>query len=173
MKFLDKEINDYELINVINEGNYEQLDLLLEKYKPLMIKYAKTYEFDDMEDMLQEARMSLLKAFRTFTPEYNKSFTRYYELILKRRFQRLAFSKKTYIIYDTEKFDAMASVKCSEYPYSISDIPFEVLTDFEQEIIRSFIKEKKISDELKVTYGERSVHNALYRARKKLMKKLT
>ena len=79
--------NDYEIIFLIREGNEEALQLMFDKYKPLIYKkiskFNLSYAFDDM---YQEALMVLDKSIRCFDDQYNKSFTRYFEQNLERKY---------------------------------------------------------------------------------------
>ena len=79
--------NDYEIINLIREGNDEALELMFDKYSRLISK--KIFKFNlyfEYDDMYQEGMMILYKSINSFDEIYAKSFTRYFELNLERKF---------------------------------------------------------------------------------------
>ena len=79
--------NDYEIINLIKEGNQDALALMFDKYKNLIskkiCKFNLVYDYDDA---YQEALMILYKSIVKFDDHQLKSFTRFFELNLDRRF---------------------------------------------------------------------------------------
>ena len=79
--------NDFEIISLVKEGNQEALSLMFEKYSPMI--YKKIDKFNlmyDKEDIYQEASMLLYNSILKFDESKNKSFTRYFEMNLQRRF---------------------------------------------------------------------------------------
>ena len=80
--------NDNELLYLINDcDNEEALKALLDKYQPLIIKYASFLKIDpfDFEDYVEEGRITLVLAANKYHPNSSKSFMRFFELLLKRR----------------------------------------------------------------------------------------
>jgi RNA polymerase sporulation-specific sigma factor len=82
-----RELDDYEILDEIREGNQEALELMFAKYKPLISKiihhFNLGYEFDDM---MQEGYMVLLRSIQHYDMNETKTFTRYFELNLRRQF---------------------------------------------------------------------------------------
>ncbi len=86
--------NDYEIINLIKDGNQDALMLMFDKYKNLISK--KIYKFNlvyEYDDAYQEALMILYKSLVKFDDRQNKSFTRFFELNLDRRFITIVSKK--------------------------------------------------------------------------------
>ena len=79
--------NDYELLYLINTGSDEALEIMLKKYEKLI--YSMIHKFhvfnSNFDDAVQEARMSLLKSIRKYSEFENKTFTKFFELILERK----------------------------------------------------------------------------------------
>ena len=79
--------NDYEILHEIREGNHEALQLMFEKYKNLIAKkivhFNLMYDFDDM---MQEGYMILYKSIVRYKMKEHKTFTKYFEMNLTRKF---------------------------------------------------------------------------------------
>lgn len=77
--------NDYEIINLIKEGDDAAFKLMVEKYTKFIAKkihkYNLAYEFDDLH---QEGLIILHKSVMTFDESFNKTFTKYFELNFER-----------------------------------------------------------------------------------------
>lgn len=81
------EHNDYEILHEIREGNTEALSLMFAKYKHLIAKKIWSFHLAyDYDDMMQEGYMILYKSITSFDMSERKTFTKYFELNLKRRF---------------------------------------------------------------------------------------
>ena len=82
-------MNDYELVYLIRfEQCQVALDFLYMKYsrfiwKQIHVLHVNHYEQDDFH---QEGLLMLHKAVTTFNEAKNKTFMRYFDLILKRHF---------------------------------------------------------------------------------------
>ena len=72
--------NDYELIEMIQSGDDFALSLMVDKYKRFIAKkihkFNLAYEFDDL---YQEGLLILYKSVMVFNPDFNKTFTRFFE----------------------------------------------------------------------------------------------
>jgi len=79
--------NDYEIIALIKEGNNDAINLMFDKYSKLISK--KIFKFNlyyVYDDMFQEGQMILLNSIHKFEDRYNKTFTRYFEQNLERKY---------------------------------------------------------------------------------------
>ena len=79
--------NDYELIYLIHENSYEALGMMFHKYQKLI--YSRIYKFkfpnDLFEDLVQECNLVLYKAINIFNDKFNKTFTKFFELLLENK----------------------------------------------------------------------------------------
>lgn len=84
--------NDYELIYMIRDNDDNTaLNLMYEKYRPFIYKVLNELNIFHRyyDEFLQEGYMCLNKAIITYDMNYNKTFLKYFELILKRKYYRL------------------------------------------------------------------------------------
>ena len=86
MKEFEKK-TDEELILSLYEKNTDIEEYLLEKYKPLVRKIAKTDAFKisggDHDDILQEGMIGLMKAIKSFDPRKGASFFTFAALCIR------------------------------------------------------------------------------------------
>ena len=84
-------INDYELLYLIGEGNDKALDYLFFKYKHLIFKMVKRNctSSDRYDDLVQEGYMILNDCIRSYNPHMNVTFYCYFCISFIRRINRL------------------------------------------------------------------------------------
>ena len=179
--------NDYELLYLIYEGDEEALGIIFKKYDPLIKK--KLYDFKIKnslyDDFYQEGLIVLYVAVKTYNPSFNKTFTKYFELLLSRRIMTLLRDMKK----EHEKVVVIESdvLKDSSESFNYSDkmlsdnanhdillkdnnIPSSMLTLAERDVLAMrYFKgksSKEIADELNIDV--KKVYNALYQAKKKV-----
>ncbi len=169
--------NDYEILYLIKEGNDEALGLMFEKYSPLI--YKKVYKFNlqyDIDDMIQEGLMVLDKSIRLYDEKYAKTFTRYFETNLERKFisivsQRVRrneiFKKNELFIYESNHAVHHNSVYYELYLKEIKKIltkcEFLVYTLRElKNYSISYISEN-------YDLHEKKIYNSLHRAKTKII----
>ena len=92
--------NDYELLSYISECNEDATDILLKKYEPLIVSTAKKLlkgmeNFGlDINDLVQEGRLGLLKASETFTESKDTLFYTYAKTCIERKMYDLVKSTR-------------------------------------------------------------------------------
>lgn len=157
--------NDYELIYLIQSEQCEAaLQTLIQKYKLLANRFM--YQFQvretDYDDYLQEAAIILYKAANLFVEKYNKTFTRYYELILRRRILYLKKFEPKYILNEG------AHAYKDESPY-YKPPKVEGLATFEENVYkRYFVLNQKISFIARSeNKSSKQIYNAIYRIKSK------
>lgn len=169
-----KAYNDYELIYLVqDQQDMMALDLLFEKYnKFIHKKISQFYIFDsDRDDFHQEGLIMLHKAVLTFKDSFNKTFMRYFETILERKFINLTNKRKRY----TCQMDLMVE-EASRQPLYTEEVemepikPMQFKSALEEEIyVRYFINQQKIADiASRHSLDPKQVYNAIYRIKKKL-----
>ena len=162
--------NDYQLIYLIKGENCEcALELMFNKYAPLIKKNLYLYNIRPMyhEDYYQEAIILLYKAIMVFDEIHGKTFMRFYELILKRKFFQLMRKNPKYELH--EDFH----VYQDNNPY-VGEIVIENLTDLEEDVFkRYFIENQKISFIAEqCDKSAKQIYNAIYRIRNKYKKNM-
>lgn len=159
-----KEYNDYEILSYIAESNNEALDVMFEKYKPLiqttanrMCHYCKNSGID-YNDLIQEGMLGLNLAINTFKDNKDTSFYTYAKTCIERKMISLivgATRQKHRILNESLSFELSdefneqyINEKCLEdNSYNPENILFEsnneeelvlkikkVLTDFEFQV---------------------------------------
>ncbi len=179
----NKKMTDNEVISLINKGQYENLQIIINRYLPLIIKTAKTYCPQNLvEDAVQEATFALYQAVKDYIPE-KSSFSAFASLCIKRAV--ISLSRKT-VSQKAIPQDMLSSIEevqvadnTSPEDIIIEREDFETLkdtiqlslSDMEYSVLQLFLSGKtysEIADVLNIT--EKSVDNALARIRKKLKK---
>jgi len=170
--------NDYEIISQIREGNNEALELLFEKYKPLI--YKKIYKFNlyyDFDDMYQESLMILFKSLEKFDEKYSKTFTRYFEQNLERKFITIVSKRvrRSEIFRQNEKYIFEHNHNTyheSEYYELIKIEIAKILTKTE-----NLVYTLRELNNYSISYisgnyglGDKVIYNSLHRAKKKIKK---
>lgn len=134
MKYFD---NDYELLYLIDENNEKALEIMIEKYKPLIWRVIRQMHIQscDVDDYLQEGIICLYKAIKSFDCKYSKTFTRYFELIWRRRIVTLLKDNSNYEIIDDLDFLYVHSNILEEMitEYNIKN-EISLLNDFDRDV---------------------------------------
>ncbi len=78
---------DEELIERLRQGETEITDYILEKYKPLVRKYANAMYLigGETDDLIQEGMIGLFKAIRDFCLDKDSSFFHFAGLCIHRQ----------------------------------------------------------------------------------------
>ena len=164
--------NDYELIYLFKETQSEQaLKKLIAKYNPLIWKniYKFYVPLQDQDDFYQEALITLVESINKFDSSYNKTFTRYYELLLHRRFIALKNKQPKYILSPKPELFFKEHTPPFEIYFDIN-----VLSDFEKKVWNLYYNEKLIMKSIAKTLNTdlKSIKNAIYRIKHKLKQQL-
>ena len=82
-----REKTDEMLIQLCRQGDKAALDGIMEKYKPLVIKKARSMFLigGETEDLIQEGMIGLFKAVQEFNPEKEVSFYSFSKLCIDRQ----------------------------------------------------------------------------------------
>jgi RNA polymerase sigma factor (sigma-70 family) len=83
--------NDYELLYLISENDDTALEIMYQKYIPLIKARIAAFRIKkyNYEDFFQEGLFTLCRAIQTYRPDYRKTFNKYFDLILQRHFIHL------------------------------------------------------------------------------------
>lgn len=175
--------NDNELLYLIYEGEEEALGILIEKYIPLIYKRIRAFkikgEYED--DYFQEGLLSLFNSTRIFNPMYTKSFNKFFDMVLQRRYQTLLQKnkKKFYyeVLYPGDEIlredgviytDPILSALDREE--EIRNIDTSLLSKWEKEVFDLRYLNSYSVDEIVKKYNcsSKKVYNAIYQIKRKL-----
>lgn len=164
-------MNDYELIYLIqNHQDGVALDVLFKKYDKLIWKYIHLYQVPKFEhqDFHQEGMLMLYKAAKTFNEDKKKTFTRYFELILKRHFWKLIKKLPKYVLKEEVDLKDDSYIKDS----FILHIDLDLKSDIEKLVFETYYKKGyKIKEIAQLSgYSRKQIYNAIYRIKDKLSK---
>jgi len=81
----NKEMSDTEVISRIRTGDYEYLQVLIDRYMPLIISTAKSFEDSDfeVEDLIAEGIVTVFSAVKAYDENKSK-FSTFLSVCLKR-----------------------------------------------------------------------------------------
>ena len=165
--------NDYYLLYLISLHNESAFDVLYEKYLPLIkkcISSLKLTSSEDVDNYAMEADNMFVKAVYTYDQDLsNKTFTRYFELILLRRFnylRHLDYRREAMFVPFEESY-----MLEEEPTYPNEGVSIELdLSDFEEQVYHLMIKGLNSRDIAEVLKAKpKQVYNATQRIRSKLM----
>lgn len=96
-----KEFNDYELLDQIHSCSEDANEILLYKYRPLIVSIAKKYiKYShggvDLNDLIQEGLLGLNDAINSFRDEKNANFGTYAKICVQRKIANLIKSTMSY-----------------------------------------------------------------------------
>ena len=160
-------MNDYELVYLIQAEKCQiALDFIYKKYRRFILKqihllYINDDEFDDFH---QEGILMLLKAVLTFNEAKNKTFMRYFELILKRHYYYLIRKLPKYVLKDETSFQQSAY-----YIDESMDSFLMMCSDIEQCVYQYyFVESRPIASIAQVlNLSKKQVYNTIYRIKEK------
>lgn len=88
---LYESLNDYELVSIAQELNEDAINLLHEKYQPLINKKSRKYikylhnKGIELSDLIQECTIGFEEAIKNFNPNDNVSFYTFANLCMDRQ----------------------------------------------------------------------------------------
>lgn len=171
-----KMYNDYELLYLaINYQDTVALDIIFNKYSNFIYKKAISFfpHENNVDDYYQEGILSLYKCIYSFDENYNKTFMRYFEVILNRNFINIYNRKKRDYqkiinLINESKVRNSFIVEEKEVNYDIPLYSFK--SPIEDSVYNLYFLKgkniKEISNILKKT--NKQIYNAIYRIRKKI-----
>lgn len=160
-------MNDYELVYLIRfEKCQVALDFLYTKYyrfiwKQIHLLNIHIYERDDFH---QEGVLMLYKAVRTFNESKNKTFMRYFELILKRHFYYLIRKLPKYMLKEESTFKQGAY-----YVDEHIDCFLMMCSDIETYVYQAYYVERRAIKKIAVELdrSKKQIYNTIYRIKEK------
>ncbi|HPT89088.1 MAG: sigma-70 family RNA polymerase sigma factor [Acholeplasmataceae bacterium] len=174
MRYLE---NDYELLYLVQENCEEALEYLFRKYDNLIKMRIKAFKIKkkNYDDFYQEGLLALDKAIKTYDDRFGKSFNKYFDLILQRRFIQILRNEQKYV-YDTMYVEDFYEI--IEEPKVLYNLEYEEvlqnveqnLSDFEKKVFECRVKKNLSSKETAqlLNCSIRQVYNAMLRIRQKV-----
>ncbi len=189
-----KDFNDYELLDQIYSCSEDANEILLYKYRPLVVslaqKFIKLASIGiDLNDYVQEGLLGLNDAINTFRDEKDANFGTYAKLCIERRMISLAkdtMSNKNkilnnyvpldneddepldYILADSSK-DPCSLIEITENENKIIDKCLAVLSSTEKEVFLLKIQGFSIKEIASIAEKDaKSVDNTIQRIKNKI-----
>lgn len=169
--------NDYELLYLAKENEEAAIDFLFEKYQNLIKSriYAFRIKQKSHDDFFQEGLIMLDKAIQTFDEKYNKTFNKYFDLLLQRRFMQILKKEQPHfynVTYSADFYDFVEEYAC---PYQANHLEFDDsfvqgFSELEKKVYQlRMVNGYKTSDVCReLNCSARQVYNAVLRIRMKV-----
>ncbi len=181
----DKNYSDDEIISRFKSNDFDCIQVLIDKYMPLVINYAKSFNVSpiETEELIAEGIVSVFTAVKSYDPEKSK-FSTFVSLCIKRamldqiktstRAKRIPSDMITDIdSVEIEGFDSPEEIlidkeNLEEFKSNISSF----LSETELSVLKLYLEGNTYSDiSDKLNISLKSVDNALSRVRNKLKDK--
>ena len=170
--------NDNELLNRIRQHDDLAMEIMIEKYKPLIYTNIIRYHFpiNEQEDYLQEGILVLVKAIEKYRDDLSdhkspKTFTRYFELLLHNRFNSLYRKIRTqnqYVLLNDNQIQNIIDQNIT--PSESPEFNTGKLSKLEDKVFNLYFIQgldiKDIGDLLKLS--NKQVYNTIFRIKKKI-----
>ncbi|MFA5036657.1 MAG: sigma-70 family RNA polymerase sigma factor [Candidatus Izemoplasmatales bacterium] len=171
-----RDYNDFEIIDLIKQGNEEALELMFDKYKYLVAKKITKFNLsDEFDDCFQEGMIVLYKSVLKFHDDRNKTFMRFFESNLEHQYISIIRSRQRHYKFVREKLPILVDYQVEEIQgglYTEADInqALSQLSQLEFTIFKAkFIHNKPVSliaSEQNIPI--KKVYNAIDRIRLKI-----
>ena len=186
--------NDYELVFLAQEGNEDAINLLYQKYKPIIVKKSKnaimfaTHHGIDINDIMQECYIALEEAIRNFSQDETASFYTFALLCIDRKitnYLRKTTSSKgkalneaiaiddslEKIIGDNTNIESYLMGKDSDN--ELIEIIRGMLTEFERKVFDLKIRDYSFEEIAKLLNRDvKSIYNTFQRIKNKIKKNI-
>lgn len=180
--------NDYELVSLAKEGNEEAINLIYQKYKPIIVSKSSdaivlaNHHGIEINDIMQEGFIGLDEAINNFSEADNTSFYTFAVLCIKRQiinYLRKMTRGKNRILNEAIVIDEGLEKNVRdefdiEWDFFSKDIMNNIkncLTDFEYKVF-IYKVEGYSFDEIANTLDKdiKSIYNTFHRAKIKIKK---
>ncbi len=160
--------NDYELLYLMNEFDEEAERIFFEKYSNLIRNriYKLNVRESYREDFFQEGLYMLYIASKTYDESQSKTFNKYFDMILQRKFLRLLNNEQYYQFNVELQEDENLLSDNYSFQYDLTDEMY--LSDFEEKVLFLKMKNYKPKEISKILDCDtKSIYNCLYRIKNK------
>jgi RNA polymerase sporulation-specific sigma factor len=168
--------NDFEIINLIKQGDDEAFNLMVDKYKFFIAKKIKQFNLVyDYDDCFQEALVLLHKSVIKFDASYGKTFTRFFEMNLSHYLISYKKKKNNYfhLLYETLPIYHTHLVQEPRHTHYLDKeirSALNALSLFEKDVYQTkIIGQKSVKETANELFtNEKRIYNALDRIKKKI-----
>ena len=192
---------DAELVQKAQHGDFEAMEVLMERYKNFVRGKARTYFLigADREDIIQEGMIGLFKAVRDFEQGKQAQFRSFAELCVKRQIitaiksatRQKHIPLNSYIslsrpVYEDDSEKTLLDLLSAEYILDPEQILinqealgitekriYMTLSEFEKSVLTYYINGKSYQEIAVLLEKEpKSIDNAIQRVKRKIAKQL-
>ena len=186
--------NDYELVFLAQEGNEDAINLIYQKYKPIIVKKSKnaivfaSHHGVEINDIMQEGFIGLEEAIRNFSQDTEATFYTFATLCIDRQiasYLRKMTSGKDRVLNEAitindslektmrDEMDIEKYFIGKDNNKEIAILIREKLTDFEKKAFDLRIKGYSF-DEIakKLNKDMKAIYNTFFRIREKIKKNI-
>ena len=187
-----EEYNDYELVVLAREGNEDAVNLIYQKYRPLIVSKSSdaimlaTHHGIEISDIMQEGFMGLEEAIKNFNEDDNTSFYTFAMLCVNRQiinYLRKNTRGRNRILNDAgpideyveknlkDEFDTEFSFIYKETMEHIMECIEDNLTEFEKDVFK-YKMDGYSFEEIANTLNKdlKSIYNTFQRVKSKIKK---
>ena len=135
-----KDFNDFELLDYIYGQNEDANEILLYKYRPLIVSIAKKYQPKDgtfdLNDLVQEGMLALNSAITNYNDSKNANFGTFAKLCIERRIANYIRSfrrDKNKVLSEAISYDLEEDNSMDKFLADRSREPLTVVTNLEDD----------------------------------------
>ena len=135
-----KDFNDFELLDYIYGQNEDANEILLYKYRPLIVSIAKKYQPKDgtfdLNDLVQEGMLALNSAITNYNDSKNANFGTFAKLCIERRIANYIRSfrrDKNKVLSEAISYDLEEDNSMDKFLADRSLEPLNVVTNLEDD----------------------------------------
>lgn len=187
-----QEYNDYELIVLAREGNEEAINIIYQKYKPIIVSKSKdaivraSHHGIEISDIMQEGYIGLDEAIYAFSENDNTSFYTFAILCISRQiinYLRKITGGRDKILNDAvaideyveksikDNFDTEFSIISNEHEKDIIDEIEKNLTEFEHKVFKLKVNGYTFEEIANILDKDiKSIYNTFHRIKLKTKK---
>lgn len=162
--------NDNELLYLISEKDEVALEIMMNKYEPLIKSMLVRYKIKskNFEDFYQECLMTLYNCVNKYSEDRKISFNSYLEMSLNYCIQNILKKEKSYfydvVLMEMQDLDYILPVKEEE----TIEYSFEKLSQYEKKVLKYLSEGYTIPNiSLQLNKESRSIYNTISRIKNK------
>ena len=184
--------NDYELVYLAQEGNEDAINLIYQKYTPIIIKKSKdailraTHHGIEISDIMQEGYIALDDAIKSFSSDMDASFYTFALLCIDRQivnYMRRTVSNKGKVLNEAlgidddlervirDKTNIEHNLMVEEQLKMLAEQVRPTLTKFEKKVFDLMLDNESFEDIAKILNKDvKAIYNTFQRIKLKIRK---